>query len=102
MPEPIDVGSTAGREVDVDRTRSSVEREPGQDPGKPEAMVAVEVRDADRRDRRGRHVSQQELTLGALTGVEEDRLVIPSQHIAVVVPGSRRHLRRGAEDHELS
>ena len=102
VPKPVDIRSTAGREVEVDWARASVEREASQDSGQPETMVTVEVGDADRGDRPRRDLSPQELALGALAGVEEDRLVVPSQHIAVVIAGSRRHLCSGAEDHELS
>jgi hypothetical protein len=53
LAQALDVGPTRRREVDRDLVERTVEREPLQHPGQAEAVVAVEVGDADRSMRWG-------------------------------------------------
>src|SRR5690606_5250517 len=97
-PQPI---ATRSREVDVDRAARRVDRAALQDPWQPQAVVAVEVRDADARDLRRRRAGGEELALHALTGVEHDELALPPQQVAVLVPRAASGHRRGAEHEQL-
>ena len=47
-------------------------------------------------------VRQRQLSLGALARIEQDDLIVPAQHVAVVVAIPRRHLARRTQDHQLS
>ena len=102
VAQAFEVGLTTCREVDVDGMLHLVEREAEQHAGKPEAVVAVEVRDADPRDRRPGGVGQDELALRALAGVEEEHFVVPTQQVPVVVAVARRRLPRGPQHDELA
>ncbi len=79
-----------------------VERQALHDAGQPQAVVAVEVRDADPPEGGGRHARQQHLALRPLAGVEQDPVAVPPQEVSVVVavPGGR--LTGRTEDHELA
>ena len=71
--------------VRVHRVRHPVEGEPLDDAGQAEAVVAVEVGEADPGDVVARDAGEQHLALGALARVEEDALAVPAQQVAVVV-----------------
>ena len=62
-----------------------VERQALDDAGEPEAVIAVEMGDADPPESPRRHPGQQQLALGALAGVEEHAVAVPAQEVAVVV-----------------
>ncbi len=78
-----------------------VEGHPLEDTGQPEAVVPVEMGDADGPDPGGRHARPDHLALSAFAWVEEDVGAVPAQQVAVVVavPGGR--LAGRAEGHEL-
>ena len=59
--------------------RHPVEGQPLQHAGQAEAVVAVEVAEADPGDLAGPHPGQQHLPLGALTRVEQQPFVVPPQ-----------------------
>jgi hypothetical protein len=99
--QAIDVLLAGGGEVEVDRVLGTVEREPLEHAGQTEAVVAVEVGDADAGDRARRDPGQGELTLGALAGIEKDPLVVPAQERPVVGPLPGGHLGGSPEDHQL-
>jgi hypothetical protein len=80
----------------------AVQRQALNDPRQTEAVVAVEVGDADVRDLRGRQAGQQHLPLRPLAGVEEDAQFVPLQEDGVVIARPRRHLAGGAEERHLA
>src|SRR5205807_334289 len=84
-PEPVVELLAGGRVPDVDRMGHPVEGQALEDAGEAEAMVAVEVGDADAGDGRRRHAGQEQLALGALAGVEQHSFGVPAQEVAVVV-----------------
>jgi hypothetical protein len=100
--QPGELVPPGGRVVAVHRVVDLVEHQPGHDPGQPEAVVAVEVRDADPGDVRGRDPGQQHLALGALPRVEQEALFVPAQEVPVVVARARRRLARRPEHHEFA
>lgn len=85
-----------------DLVRDAVEVDPLDHPGEAQAVVAVEVRDADPVQVVGGDPGAQHLALGALAGVEQDALAVPAQQVAVVVAVPGRDLARGAEDDEFA
>jgi hypothetical protein len=91
-----------GGVVDVDDVGDAVEGDPLRDAGEAEAVVAVEVGDADPGDRGGRHAGVDHLSLRALTGIEEEPLVVPAQQVAVVVAVAGRYLARGTEGDQFA
>ncbi len=99
VTEPVEVLLTGSGIADVDGVRRRVERTALHDAGKPEAVVAVEVRHADRSDVGRRHVRDRHLPLGALPRIEEHAGGVEAKEVAVVVAVARRDLRRRAEHH---
>jgi len=89
-------------EVQVDRVAHLVEPQPREHPGEAEAVVPVEVGEADAGDLVRGDTGEEHLPLGALARIEEDALPVPEQYVAVVVPRPGGHLGGGAEDHELA
>jgi hypothetical protein len=83
------------REVETDGVGDPVEGEPLDDAGEAEAVVAVEVRDEDARDRRRGGTDERHLALCSFAGVEQEALVVPAEQVAVDVARSRRDLRGG-------
>ena len=79
-----------------------VERQPLHDTRYAEAVVAVEVGDAEPGDRGRRHPGVQHLPLRALPRIEEEALGIPAQEVAVLVALSRRHLTAGAQHNQFT
>jgi len=101
-PQSVDELLGTRGEVQVDRMVDTVESQPLQHPGEPQAVVAVGVGDADAGDGDGGDASERELTLRPLTGVEQDRLGVPPQQRTVVRALARGHLRGGTEDYQLT
>ncbi len=91
-----------GRVVDVDRVGAAVEGQELGDPSQAQTVVAMEVGNADLGDVGGRHPRVDQLTLGPLTGIEEETLAVPAQEIAVVVAVAGGHLAGGAQNNELT
>ena len=79
-----------------------VEGQPLEDAGQAEAVVAVEMGDADAGDGRRSHAGQQHLPLGALARVEQHALGVPPQQVAVVVAVAGGGLAGRPEHHELA
>ena len=92
----------AGREVHGQPPPDPVQAHPLHDAGQAEAVVAVGVGEAHPGHGARRDVGERHLPLGALARVEQEALAVPAQQVAVVVAGPGRHLRRGAQDHELA
>src|SRR5690606_14470237 len=65
-------------------------------------VVAVAVGEADAVDLCGGDPGVGHLATGALPGVEEVALPVPQEQVAVVVTRAGGHLRRRAEDDELT
>ena len=80
----------------------AVQRQALENARQAEAVVAVEVRDADPGDVGGRDPGLQHLALGAFAGVEQDPLAVPAQEVAVLVAIARGHLAGGAQHDEFS
>jgi hypothetical protein len=102
VPEPVVVLAATGREVRDHRVRHPVERDPLHDAGQAEAVVTVEVGDADPGQAAHRDAGDHQLALGALAGIEEDRLGVPAQQVTVLVAAAGRYLTGGAEDGQLA
>ena len=100
--QPAEVLLPLGRVMAHDLMGYPVEGEPLQHTRQAQAVVTVEVRDADMRDFAGLDPGQQHLTLGSLAGVEQQPGAVPPQQIAIVVavPGGR--LACGAQHHQLT
>ena len=81
----------------VHRMGHPVEGHALNDPRYAEAVVAVEMREADPGDVGDGHAGQGHLPLTALARVEEQALAVPPDQVAVVAARLRRHLARGAE-----
>lgn len=79
-----------------------VEGQARQDAGKAIAMVAVDMGDADARDLRGGNIRPDHLALRAVSRVEQDALIVPTEEVAVVVACARRDLGGGTENHEFA
>ncbi|HZU79586.1 MAG TPA: FKBP-type peptidyl-prolyl cis-trans isomerase [Acidimicrobiales bacterium] len=101
VEQTVGVDRPAGRIVEGDGAGHLIERHPLHDTGKPEAVVAVEVRDADAGDGRRAHSGEEHLALGPLARIEQDGLVVPAQDQRIVVAGPGRRLAGRAEHHEL-
>jgi len=82
--------------------RHPVQRHPRQHARQAEAVVTVEMGDADAGDLARGHPGEQHLPLRSLTRVEQQALVVPAQEIAVVIAAAGGRLTRRAEDHQLT
>src|SRR5947207_15592587 len=67
-----------------------------------EAVVTVEVRDADTRDLGRARTGEQHLALRAFTGIKQRAASVPTKQVAIVVAVTRRDLGRRTEYHQLS
>jgi hypothetical protein len=92
--EVLKVGFTARRVVNRHREVTIVERQAHQDARKAEAVVAVEVGDADPGDRRSGHIREDELALRALSRIAKDPFPVPAKQVPVVSTPTRRRLTR--------
>jgi hypothetical protein len=97
--EEVHAGSRVG---DLDRIRDLVQGHPLQDAGQAQAVIAVEVGDADPGDLVRGDAGEQHLALGPLARVEQQSLVVPAQEVPVVIAGARGRLARGTEDDKLA
>jgi hypothetical protein len=102
VAQSVEVLLPARGVVHEHRVGDAVEGEPLDDPGEPEAVVAVKVRDEHAVHGAGGEVPEGHLPLGPLARVEEKSLVVPAEEIAVVVALPGGHLAAGAEREELS
>src|SRR5689334_12220212 len=81
--------------------RYVVQRQPLHNPRYAETVVAVEMRDAEPRDRAGGDPGVQHLPLGPLPRIEQEAVLVPAQEVAVLRAFTRRHLAAGTEDDQL-
>ena len=85
----------------MDRVLYSVQGHPRKHSWQPKAVIAVNVRQAYARDLVRGHPCMNHLALCSLARVKEEALTVPSQEVAIVVPGARGHLGGRAEDNEF-
>jgi hypothetical protein len=102
VPDAVEDVRPGGRVGDLDGAGDLVKRHPLEDAGQPQAVVAVEVGDADPGDLVRGDAGEQHLALGPLTRVEQQPLSVPAQEVPVVVASAGRGLTRGAEDDQLT
>jgi hypothetical protein len=65
-------------------------------------VVTVKMRDADLGDVSRRDPGVDQLSLRALTRIEQQALAVPTQQVAVVIAIARGHLAGGTEHDELT
>jgi len=78
VQEPVDVDLATRRVQDLDSMGHPVKGQALYNAGETQAVVSVEMGDADAAEGPGRHAGQQELALGALARIEQDPFVIPA------------------------
>ena len=100
--ESLDVLLPLGRVDHGDRVGHLLQGDALQHPGQPEAVVAVEVGEADDVDAARRDPGPGHLTLGALAAVKQDAAGSPSQQVAVVIPRLRGHQAGCSQRDELA
>jgi len=98
VQEPVDVDLAARGVQDLDGAVHPVERQALDDTGEAQAMVAVEVRDADAFEAPRRHAGEQQLALGTLARIKEDAVSVPTQQVAIVVAVTGGGLARSSKD----
>ena len=94
VPEPVEILFAAGGLIAMDRVGHFVEIEPHEHGAEAEAMVAVEMADENASDDRRRYFSENELSLGPLSRVEEKPFIIPAEQISAVIAEAGRLLTR--------
>ena len=102
VAQPAEHLPAARRIAHLDRVRHPVQRHPRQHARQAEAMIAVQVGDADAGDLAGRDPGEQHLPLGSLARVEQQALVVPAQEVAVVIAAAGGRLARRAENNQLT
>ena len=102
VPDAVEDGCSGSRVGDLDGAGHPIKRHPLEDAGQAQAVVAVEVGDADPGDLVRGHAGEQHLALGALARIEQQALIVPAQEVPVLVAGARGRLTRGAEDDQLT
>src|SRR5699024_5149584 len=70
--------------------------------GQAQAVVSVEVGDADAGDVGGCLAGQVHLSLGAFSGVEQDAVGVPTQEVGVVVASAGGYGAGGSQDEEFT
>ena len=88
--------------VHADLVRNAVERDALDQPGEPQAVVPVEVRDQDVVNAGSANTGHDHLALGPFPGIEEQTAPVPPNEVAVVVAVACRDLTGGSEDDQLS
>ena len=83
------------------RVRHPVQRHPLQHARQAQAVIPVEMRDADTGDLAGGDPGEQHLPLGALTRVKQQPLAIPPQQVPIVVTAAGGRLARRPQNHQL-
>ncbi len=101
VPQPREYFGALRRVANLDRVSHLVERHPLEHARQAEAVVSVEMGDADAADLARRHAGELHLALRALARVEQQALGIPPEQIAIVVPAASGHLAGSAENHEF-
>ena len=100
--QAVDVLLSRRRIEEGDRVRRPVQAQALEDPGQAQAVVAVQVGQADDADAARRDAGEGHLPLGALAGVEQDAGGAPAQEVAGVVALRRGHEAAGAQGGELA
>ncbi len=101
IAQPLEDLAVLGRVMGLDLVRHLVERQPLEYAGQAEAVVAVEMSDADAADLARRDAGELHLALRSLARIEQDSVGFPPEQVAVVVAATGRHLARSAENHEF-
>ena len=86
----------------MDRMRRLVEAQALNDTGKPESVIAVEMRDGEVRYLRRRNVRIRHLALRPLAWIKENARLVPAEEITIVIAFAGRNLRRRTQDDEFS
>ena len=102
MTEPLVVLLACRRIGHPHRRLPPVECQALHDAGQSQAVVPVEMGDADLIDAAGGDAGHGQLALRALARVEHDADVVPQQEEGVVRTFSGRHLGGRAQHHDLS
>jgi len=100
--EAVVVLAPRAREVDLDLVGDAVEADALGDAGQAEAVVAVEVRDADLRDLGHGALGIDHLPLCSFTRIEQEPVLVPPQQVAVVVPVTGGDLTGGPEGDDFA
>jgi hypothetical protein len=101
MPQPREYLLVLRRVAGLYRVRYPVQGHPCEHAWQAQAVISVEMRDADPGDPACRDPGEQHLPLCPLARVEQQSLVIPQQQVAVVVAAAGRRLARRPEHHQL-
>ena len=101
IAQPLEDLAVLGRVMGLDHVRHLVERQPLEYAGQAEAVIAVEMGDADAADLARRDPGELHLALRSLARIEQDSVGFPPEQVAVVVAATGRHLARSAENHEF-
>src|SRR5687768_9635900 len=101
VPQTVEVLLPRRRIMRTDSMRYVVQGQPLHDSRYAETVVAVEVCDAEPRDRAGRDPGVQHLPLGPLPRIEQEPVLVPAQEVSVLGAFAGGHLAAGAEDDQL-
>ena len=102
VPQPGEYFPVFRRVQGVDWVLDPIQGHPREDPGQAQAVIAVEVGDADAGDLGGSDPGEQHLPLGPLAWVKQPSLAIPPQQVAVVVAAPGRCLARRTQNHQFA
>ena len=101
MPQPREYLPVLRRVAGLHCVRHPVQGHPREHARQAQAVIPVEMRDADAGDPAGRDPGEQHLPLCPLARVEQQPLVIPQQQVTVVVAAAGGRLARRPEHHQL-
>jgi len=101
MAQPAEYLLVLRRVAGIHRVRDPVQGHPREHAWQAEAVIPVEMRDADAGDPARRDPGKQHLPLCPLARVEQQPLAIPQQHVAVVVAATGGRLARRPKDHQF-
>lgn len=102
VTQPIEILLSTGRIMHGDWKLALVDRDAHDHPRQAKTMIAVEVADADPRNRCSRHASQGHLSLGALSRIEQHAVAVPAKQVTVVIAMSRRRLARSSQHDQFA
>ena len=94
--QTIDILLAAGRIDEGHRMGHLIQADPLKDPGQPQAVIAMEMGQADDLNAMRRDAGESHLPLGALTGIEENTGGAPAQKTAALVAFPGGHEAAGA------
>ena len=102
VPQPGEDLPVVRRVAGLHDVADPVQGHPLQHARQAQAVITVEVGDADAGDLARRDPGEQHLPLGSLARVEQQALAVPAQQVAVVAAAARGRLARRAKDHKLA